>query len=611
MSKYDTVLVNTPVSSPLHAQLNLPLLKGYLKENGYTAKVIDANIEFYYDFLDGKFPNFTIDDCNHNPLELLEYYNQIENALMDKSKEYDSLHVGLRSLAMKYERINFDDVLAALDDHGANPFLNFFNRMVDEQIAPTEAKVVGIAITFQDQIIPAFSLAKAIRDKLPQVKIVLGGQMITRCYDSLMEEHGISAYFDYLCLWDGEVPYLNVLRDVLGADEKPDFVNVIKQGDPKPLIERGGASLKSEGVPKADFDDIPFNKYLYPEYLVPLQTTRGCYARCAFCAIPYGSNAYRVRDVEKIIEEIKEVQAITEKRYGRKATYFKFMEDTSSPSLLFALSKAIEEQGIDAKWETFARLEKAFSKPGFMEQLYRGGCRKIHWGLETNDPAILKTMNKKTESSYTDQVLKLTADAGIMNFCFVLIGFPGETDQQRRDLTDYIVGNPHIHTLTISTFDLTRKSPMEEEFTPDNVYGLDAVPATGFQVRLPYTVDGREWKNEIVPAAHRVMIDIVRDRPDIGFVTLFPDQIRAQFCDQYGADWGRVFVERYGEENIREMLSNTEKYVQNFENKTEVDIATLPEPLKREHFRTKEDMALLAQAVLRRRTYEQRRVEQV
>jgi hypothetical protein len=107
------------------------------------------------------------------------------------------------------------------------------------------------------------------------------------------------------------------------------------------------------------------------------------------------------------------------------------------------------------------------------------------------------------------------------------------------------------------------------------------------------------------------MIDIVRNRPDIGFVTLFPDQLRAMLCDKYGNDWGTKFVERYGEENVREMLLNTETYVKNYENNRSIDVASLPEPLKREHFRTKEDLALLAQAVLRRRDYEDRRIQQV
>jgi hypothetical protein len=607
---FDSVLVNTPISSPLHAQLNLPLLKGYLGEHGFKAKVLDTNITFFHEFLGDDVPRIGRQECDDNPISLLDYYNRLEDRLLENSRSFEDLHVGLRSLAMKFDRLYFESVLESLSGRNANPFTDFYERIVEQDIKPTGASIVGIAITFQDQIISAFTLARVLRERMPDVRIVLGGQMISRCYDSMIKHDGLSQYYDYLALWDGEVPFLNIhLRELRGEDA--DLTNVIVSGDDDALVDRKGAALSSTEVPKADFSDIDFDAYLFPEYLVPIQTTRGCYAKCAFCAIPFGSNSYRVRDAERVVEEIEEIQLLTQSRHGHKATYFKFMEDTSSPSLLLAVSDVIAERGLDVKWETFARLEKAFAKTGFMKRLYDGGCRKIHWGLETNDPDVLKNMNKMTEQSYTDQILRLSGEAGILNFCFILIGFPGETAEQRENLGRYVIENPYIHTLTLATFDLTRNSPMEQEFTADNPYGLDCAPAHDFQVRLPYTVDGTEWKPHIVPVAHQMMIDIVRERPDIGFVTLFPDQIRGMFCDKYGNDWGRRFVERYGEDNIREMLANTETYVRNYDNKREIDIAALPEPLKREHFRTKEDMALLARAVLRRREYEQRRFEQV
>ena len=42
------------------------------------------------------------------------------------------------------------------------------------------------------------------------------------------------------------------------------------------------------------------------------------------------------------------------------------------------------------------------------------------------------------------------ADAGILNFCFVLVGFPTETDTARENMTQYIIENRDIHTITIS-----------------------------------------------------------------------------------------------------------------------------------------------------------------
>ena len=608
--EYDSILINTPVSSPLHPQANLPLLKSYLTGSGFKTKVIDSNILFYHWFLSKKDFRLTIEDVYENPLKILSFYSDIEKALWEKSKNYEGLEVGLRYLNMKYDRIKFDSVIGSLEDTKANPFIDFYEQLIEGQLIGSGIKIAAIAITFQDQIISAFTLADLFRKKMPEVKIIMGGQIITRCYDTMIQHKRLCAYYDYLCLWEGEKVIVDIHRkEIRGDDVK--LVNVIDMSSKVQKIDRKANAPQSGEIPYPDFSDINFNDYFFPEMLVPLQTTRGCYAKCEFCAIPFGANSYRIRPVDKIIHDITRIQEYTHKEYGRKATFFKFMEDTSSPALLYDLSVEIEKRGLDAKWETFARLEKAFSKPGFMEQLFRGGCRKIHWGLESNDPDVLKNMNKKTTNSYSDLVLELSGRAGILNFCFILVGFPGETDDVRENMISYIINNRNIHTITIATFDLTRGSPMERNFIGDNNYGMEMQTAEDFQVRLPYTINGENWKAKIVPWAHKIMLAVIKERPDIGFMTLFPDQIRAMYCEKYTNKWGQIFLEKYGEGNIKEMLLNTEKYVKDYQNKREIDPNLLPEPLRREHFRTKEDLKLIASAVITRRSYENRRARQV
>jgi hypothetical protein len=605
----DTILINPPVSSPLHPQLNLPLLKGYLKEYGYDAKVIDSNVRFFSYFL-GEDVSIKLEECLKNPISILGFYSDLENKLWQKSKAYDGLHVGLRSLSMKYDRIYFNTVIDALEDRPANPFIDYYESELLDEISNNRPKIVGIGVTFQDQIIPAFTFSNLLRKHFPDIKIVMGGQIITRCHTSMALFEQLNQFYDYLVLWDGESGFLDVHREVL-KKEQIGNINIIPSGSREYSVDRKLNAPSSRDIPSPDFSDIDFNDYYYPDILVPIQTTRGCYANCAFCAIPFGSNSYRIRSVDRIIGEMIRIQHEIEKKNGKKAIYFKFMEDTSSPILLKKLSVEIERRGLDFKWETFARLEKAFAEPDMMAQLFRGGCRKIHWGLESNDPDILKRMNKKISQSHTDEVLKLSGEAGILNFCFVLIGFPGETDEMRQNMVRYIVGNKHIHTLTLATFDLTRGAPMEQNFESDNIHNLDMTPAEDFQVRLPYTVKGDNWKKEIVPKAHRMMIDIIKERPDIGFITLFPDQIRSLFCEEFGNEWGRVFVERYGRDGIREMLLNSEKYLKDYENNAIIAPEKLPEPLQREHYRTKEDLALIARAMQTRRAYETRRFDQV
>mgnify|MGYP000633938098 FL=1 len=607
----DSILVNTPVSSPLHPQANLPLLKGYLTANGFRSKTIDTSILFFHWFLGEKDFRLTMEETYENPLKILSFYSSIEKKLFDKNKAYNGLDVGIRYLNNKYARISFDHVIEAIEDKRANPFIDFYDELIEQRFKDTGIKIVGIAITFQDQIISAFTLANLLRDRMPEVKIVMGGQMITRCYNTMIEHKGLCRYFDYLGLWEGEKVLVDLHRKIINGEEI-EYVNMISiEAKEDCVINRKENAPAAEEIPYSDFTDLNFNDYFFPEMLVPLQTTRGCYATCGFCAIPFGANSYRIRTVEKILKDISGIQDHVLKKYGRRATFFKFMEDTSSPGLLYDLSVEIEKRGLDVKWETFARLEKAFAKPGFMDQLFRGGCRKVHWGLESNDPDVLKNMKKKTTVSYADAVLKLSAKAGILNFCFVLVGFPGESDEARDNMTRYIIENKNIHTITITTFDLTRGAPMEQNYTEENPYNLEMIPAKDFQVRLPYTINGENWKEKIVAAAQKMMLSVVRSRLDIGFMTLFPDQIRSMYCDRYSNRWGHIFLEKYGKENIEEMLSNTEKYVKDYQNKKEIDTDLLPEPLRREHFRTKEDMEMIASAIVARKSYEDRRVRQV
>ncbi|UCB56969.1 MAG: radical SAM protein [Candidatus Omnitrophota bacterium] len=610
MNTLDSVLINVPISSPLHPQANLPFLKGFLKQNGFKTKIYDTNIKFLNWFLAEQSFNIKNMEYMKNPVELLKLYNDIEHVLYEKCKSYRNLTIGLRNISLDYSRTTFDSVLKAVEDKSANPFIDFYNEFIDKHILPDIPKIIGIGIIFQDQIIAAFTLAHVIRERFPEVKIVLGGQIITRCYDTLLESGLLNHLWDYLVLWDGEMPLLDIHRKVINKSRVP-MINIIEKKE-KNLIDRSKYAYDLNNLECPDFSDLDFNEYLFPEMLFPLQTARGCYGSCEFCAIPAGSNnSFRQRKADKIIDDILSIQEHTLKTYGKKAVYFKFMDDTSSPKTLLAVAREIKSRSIEAQWETFVRLEKDFEDADFMEQLYQGGCRKLMWGLETNNPDILKNMRKKINVASIDKILQAVSKAGIINFVFVLLGFPGETKEQRDKLAEYIINNKDIHVLTIATFDVTKNSPIQKNFVHPNVWGIEIDKPGGFEVRLPYTVKGENWKKMIVAEAHRILVKIIKERPDIGFMSLFPDQARGILGNKYGNGWGREFLSDFGQDNIRQLLLSTESYIDSFANQEEIELSLLPEPIKREHMRTSEDIKAVAEAISARKKYEERRMKQV
>ena len=164
--------------------------------------------------------------------------------LWTKNKAYKGLDVGLRNLNMKYDRIQFDSVVESLEDVQANPFISFYDEMIEQEFKGTSIKIVGIAVTFQDQIISAFTLANLIRKKMPEVKIVFGGQMVTRCYTSMISHPGICRFFDYLALWEGEKIFVDIHRKEINREEVT-LVNVVDvRNKEQEIVRKEGAPLR-------------------------------------------------------------------------------------------------------------------------------------------------------------------------------------------------------------------------------------------------------------------------------------------------------------------------------------------------------------------------------
>src|ERR1700740_846605 len=65
-----------------------------------------------------------------------------------------------------------------------------------------------------------------------------------------------------------------------------------------------------KNLPRPRHELLKLNRYLFKA--VPIQASRGCPYRCSFCEIPvFYEGAYRTTPIEDIVEEIKQVIAVT------------------------------------------------------------------------------------------------------------------------------------------------------------------------------------------------------------------------------------------------------------------------------------------------------------
>ena len=59
----------------------------------------------------------------------------------------------------------------------------------------------------------------------------------------------------------------------------------------------------------------------------------------------------------------------------------------------------------------------------------RAGCKALQFGIESGSQRILRKMNKPFSIDQAELILRSSFSAGIQNFINLLIGFPGETEE--------------------------------------------------------------------------------------------------------------------------------------------------------------------------------------
>lgn len=180
---------------------------------------------------------------------------------------------------------------------------------------------------------------------------------------------------------------------------------------------------KIGALPLPDFDGLPLDRYLAPHLTLPLLAARGCYfGKCAFCNVGYGeAENFSLMRSEMLAEQM----VMLHRRYGTQHIFFS--DEALTPRTLRELSRIPERDGVPVSWGGGARFEKTLTAD-LVQQMYRGGCRMILFGLESASEAIMDRMVKGTKLEHMHRILRESTAAGIWNHTFALGSFLLEID---------------------------------------------------------------------------------------------------------------------------------------------------------------------------------------
>jgi tRNA-2-methylthio-N6-dimethylallyladenosine synthase len=232
------------------------------------------------------------------------------------------------------------------------------------------------------------------------------------------------------------------------------------------LIKKKNGRARPPGAPHRAMDDLRFSvvdvaeeagsqSTIRDQQLMPRQATafvsimQGCNMHCTFCIVPQTRGAERSRSIGEIVAEVRdlvsrEVKEVTllgqiVNLYGRHE--FPKVDDKSP---FVQLLEAVHEV------EGLERLRFTSPHPiGFRSDLVDAISRlpklaeHVHLPLQSGSNKILKAMHRAyTAEKYLDLVQRIRrARNGVAITTDIIVGFPGETDddyRQTRDLVDQI-----------------------------------------------------------------------------------------------------------------------------------------------------------------------------
>jgi ribosomal peptide maturation radical SAM protein 1 len=332
----------------------------------------------------------------------------------------------------------FED-LSRQSGHPISYFLEINKRVAPEFLTWAMAaidwgqyRMVGFTSTF-DQNVASLSMAKLIKDLYPQVKIVFGGAN----YDGEMGLEQVRAFpwIDYVVVGEGEEVFPALVRAVLDGEPASIPSGVAYRKDGRISFEptsRLFSDFQRTGPPDYEeyfqqLGDVQAGPSKGLDRILLYEGSRGCWwgekHHCTFCGLNAQAMTFRAKPPDQVIRELDELST----RYD--CMRFRFVDNIIDMKYIDQLFGRMADEHLDL--DVFIETKSNLGKRQ-IQTLARGGVKSMQPGIESLSAAQLKDMDKGVSPLQNLQCLKWSSYSNIHLSWNILLGFPGETNEDYR-----------------------------------------------------------------------------------------------------------------------------------------------------------------------------------
>jgi len=242
----------------------------------------------------------------------------------------------------------------------------------------------------------------------------------------------------------------------------PNVVRVVRNSEKDSLVER---VTDGDGPCGAAIEPGVAGRTAFT-----LRVQTGCEERCAYCIIPSTRGAGRSLPIDDVVGEVTRVSAAGFKEIALTGVHLgSYGRDLPSPSTLIDLLRALERMDADVVFR-ISSLEPMDCTPAIVDLVASSGGRfapHFHLPLQHASDRMLAAMRRPyTLDDYrrlVDAVHARLPDASMGSD--MIVGFPGETDEDFGANVDYLPSSPltHLHVFPYSDRPGTEASSMRKK----------------------------------------------------------------------------------------------------------------------------------------------------
>jgi anaerobic magnesium-protoporphyrin IX monomethyl ester cyclase len=307
------------------------------------------------------------------------------------------------------------------------------NRTNDELAKITmehDPVLVGISMHSTYLCSHSLNLARRIKELLPSVPIVTGGYHPSGCFDVLKD-----GSIDYIVKGEGEETLRELSEYIIYKNVNIDTIRGI-------VYLKGGKLVITPPRPRLDFASLPWairnREILLTTKCTPLAYppppkqisaaqiaySRGCPYFCDFCASPLiWGNKLSYRRATDVVDEILYLQ----ERFGTNFLFFNDLSFNVNKKKVLELCREMIKRIEGVHWFAYATIHGMDYE--IAKTMRDAGCSRLGFGVESVLDQTLDKIKPRQHLREIKEVLEMTSNLGLLNRCYMLIGWPWESKE--------------------------------------------------------------------------------------------------------------------------------------------------------------------------------------